>query len=111
MSAADFRERLNALVRAIPAGRVSTYGALARALGRGVSPRAVGFALAASADGVPTHRVVSAQGEPRCRRGQGGPTSQRDLLEQEGVPFDERGRVRLSEVFWRPVSAEPKEDQ
>jgi methylated-DNA-protein-cysteine methyltransferase related protein len=85
-------------VRAIPRGRVATYGQLARWLGVPRGARAVGWALRAlPADRttrVPWHRVVSAGGRIAVRGG-AGPELQRRKLKAEGVRFRD-GRVDLA---------------
>lgn len=85
-------------VRAIPPGRVATYGQLARWLGVPRGARAVGWALRAlsprRSGTVPWHRVVSAGGRIADRAG-GGPQLQRRKLRAEGVRFT-RGRVDLA---------------
>lgn len=84
-------------VRAIPRGRVATYGQVARWLGVRRGARAVGWALRAltpaTARSVPWHRVVSAGGRI-ARRGGGGPEVQRRRLRAEGVRFT-AGRVDM----------------
>jgi methylated-DNA-protein-cysteine methyltransferase-like protein len=101
---ADVQERLYALIRRIPPGRVSTYGTLARALGGGVGPREVGRMISegASEHDIPTHRVVSARGVPLCPRGRGSEQEQRTKLQREGIPLDARGRVPLQDLLWVP---------
>ena len=97
-----FRRRVYTLLLSVPAGRVTTYGALARALGCG-SSRAVGQALRHNpfAPLVPCHRVIAAAGRiggfAGARR---GPDIERKLalLRAEGVRFDARGRF-IGEVF------------
>jgi methylated-DNA-protein-cysteine methyltransferase-like protein len=85
-------------VRAIPPGRVATYGQLARWLGVPRGARAVGWALRAlpprRSGTVPWHRVVSAGGRIAARRG-AGPELQRRKLRAEGVRFTQ-GRVDLA---------------
>ena len=85
-------------VRAIPRGRVATYGQLARWLGVPRGARAVGWALralpASQSTGVPWHRVVSAGGRIAVRGG-AGPLLQRRKLKAEGVRFKD-GRVDLA---------------
>ncbi len=97
--ATDF-ERVYREVRRIPAGRVTTYGAIARRLGIS-NARQVGAALRAIAPGspLPWHRVVGAGGAIRLR-GHGALT-QRLRLEREGVSFRSRGRVDLRRFTWR----------
>jgi methylated-DNA-protein-cysteine methyltransferase-like protein len=97
--------RIYATVRRIPAGRVATYGQIAAIVGLGRQARVVGYALAAIADSstIPWHRVINARGEISMRReGPGGGVLQRLKLEQEGVRFDGRGRVKLEEFGWKP---------
>lgn len=76
----------------VPPGKVTTYSAVARALG--VHPRAVAAALRANVLPIliPCHRVVMSDGSPGGYSF-GGPLVKRRLLEAEGVRFDERGRV------------------
>jgi methylated-DNA-protein-cysteine methyltransferase-like protein len=90
-----FHARVYARVREIPAGRVSTYGAVASALGSPRVARHVGWALAGLRDDdVPWHRVLNAKGTISARGDVGRATLQRALLEAEGVTFD-RDRVDL----------------
>jgi methylated-DNA-protein-cysteine methyltransferase-like protein len=93
-----------AVVRAIPRGRVATYGQVARLAGLGRSARLVGYALHALPDGsrVPWQRVVNAGGGISPRSEAGPEALQRVLLEQEGVVFGARGRVDLRRWQWRP---------
>lgn len=89
-------EEVRVMVMALPSGRVTTYGDLARALE--VGPRQAGRAVALLDDGVPWWRVVYADGSPAtCHAG----TAQ-GLLEKEGVPF-RGGRVDLAKVRISPV--------
>ncbi len=101
--------RVHALVRRIPRGRVTTYGRLARQVtadGYPLSARAAGWAMRRCPPGAPWHRVVSALGALSAEeRGLCPPGLQRALLEQERVPFDERGRVRLERRVWEPGDA------
>jgi methylated-DNA-protein-cysteine methyltransferase-like protein len=95
-------ERIYAVVRRIPRGRVATYGEVARVARLGAAARQVGYALHALPEGtsVPWQRVVNARGEISARAsGFEGP--QRRLLEREGVRFDARGRIDLDRFGWR----------
>jgi methylated-DNA-protein-cysteine methyltransferase-like protein len=93
-----FFERVWDLVRAIPRGRVATYGQIARLLGVPRGARAVGWAMRALPHrrerSVPWHRVVGAGGRVSPRAGP-GPLVQRQRLTKEGVRFV-RGKVDLS---------------
>ncbi|MDH7560526.1 MAG: MGMT family protein [bacterium] len=83
----------------IPRGWVSTYGAIARRVGRPGAARAVGRALACNRFPlvIPCHRVVASD---RTLGGfQGGLAIKRALLELEGVPFDGNGRVLAQRVY------------
>jgi methylated-DNA-protein-cysteine methyltransferase-like protein len=97
-------QRIYAVVRRIPRGRVATYGqvaGLARLPGRA---RQVGYAMAAlpSGSNVPWQRVVNAAGRISRRRIPGAELSQRVLLEREGVRFGPGGRIALERFGWRP---------
>ncbi len=88
------------MVRRIPKGRVSSYGRIARMLGRPRWARLVGYALAACGDpGVPCHRVLRSDGSLALSFGQGGQGLQQALLEAEGVPVIE-GRVDMAVYGW-----------
>ncbi|WP_245161203.1 MGMT family protein [Blastococcus sp. CT_GayMR16] len=89
----DVDEAVFDVVERIPAGRVSTYGAIGRLIG--VGPRRVARALSAGGGAVPWYRVVRADGsaaEPVRVR-------QLELLAAEGVPV-RNGRVDVSAVGW-----------
>jgi methylated-DNA-protein-cysteine methyltransferase-like protein len=96
--------RIYAVVRRIPSGRVATYGQVAELAGLAGHARQVGYALHALPAGtaVPWHRVINAAGAVSLRAMPGDELTQRQLLEEEGVGFDLRGRVRLAAVRWRP---------
>lgn len=97
-------DRIYAVVRQIPPGRVATYGQIARLTG-GCTARMVGYAMAAlrSAQDVPEvpwQRVINAQGRISFHGEGYGSAVQRDLLEEEGVVFDAQGRVDLKRFGW-----------
>ena len=98
--------RVYAVVRRVPAGRIATYGQVARVAGLGDHARMVGYALAALPMGttVPWHRIINAQGTVSRRRS-GDSLSQRMRLEREGIRFDLRGRVSFATFGWRPRRA------
>jgi methylated-DNA-protein-cysteine methyltransferase-like protein len=98
------RERIYAVVRRIPRGRVATYGQIADLAGLPGHARQVGYAMAALPSGtaVPWHRVINAAGMVSRRKAPGEELGQRQLLEAEGVRFSARGRVALDKVQWRP---------
>ena len=96
-------QRIYAVIRRIPRGRVATYGQIAELAGLPGHARQVGYALHALPSGtaVPWHRVINARGEVSLRTAPGPELTQRMLLEREGVRFDARGRVSLRTVGWR----------
>ncbi|WP_282709834.1 MGMT family protein [Lancefieldella sp. Marseille-Q7238] len=99
----SFFQRVFALVRQIPEGRVTTYGQVARMIGEPRKARYVGFAVHQSpgvAGGVPCHRVVFKDGSLAPGFAFGGPDAQRTLLENEGVTFLPDGRVDMKACCW-----------
>lgn len=94
-------ERVFAVVRLIPLGRVATYGQVASIVGN-CTARMVGYALASlpARSDVPWQRVINAQGKISLRADSAGNLLQRQLLEEEGVRFDAQGRVELRRFRW-----------
>jgi methylated-DNA-protein-cysteine methyltransferase related protein len=94
----NFFEQVYALVRQVPAGHVTTYGDLARALGTRDSRR-IGHALHANPSGdlTPCHRVVTKDGRLAPGYAFGGPLEQYAKLAQEGVTFIDREHVNLTQ--------------
>ncbi len=97
-------QRIYAVVRRIPRGRVATYGQVAALAGMPGHARQIGYALFAlpAGDGVPWHRVINAQGRISPRAEPGYDTIQRLLLEKEGVRFLASGRIALERYRWAP---------
>ena len=96
-----FFEQVYRLVRQVPPGRVTSYGAIARMLGHPHAARTVGWALHGLPEGsdVPWHRVINSQG--RVSTGlRDGADLQRALLEAEGIEFDARGTVDWEQFGW-----------
>jgi len=92
--------RIYAQVCAIPRGRVSTYGGIAKLVGCG--PRQVGYAMAALPTGskVPWQRVINHKGKISCRSHSSGANGQRARLMAEGVFFDRKGQIDLKRFGW-----------
>lgn len=103
-----FFEQVYTLVRSVPAGKVTTYGALAKALGT-PDARRVGQALHANPDGskTPCHRVVFTDGRLAPGYAFGGPNEQLRRLQLESVPFLENGRVALTICMHQFVQKTP----
>lgn len=86
-------EQVYKLVRQIPKGKVTTYGAIGKKLN--ISPRTVGYILHLNPDGnlTPCHRVVDRNGCVAPGYAFGGPGKQRELLEEEGIKFKDELHV------------------
>jgi methylated-DNA-protein-cysteine methyltransferase-like protein len=106
-----FDERVYAVVSAIPVGRVTTYGLIARALGTPRSARMVGWALRRTPQDrhLPAHRVVNRTGFLSGGWYFGHPDVMRDRLLAEHVPFVDEYQVDLRISVWDP-SDEPALD-
>jgi methylated-DNA-protein-cysteine methyltransferase-like protein len=98
-----FFERVYRLVRQIPLGKVTSYGAIARMLGNARAARTVGWALHSVPENsdVPWQRVINSQGRISTSCQEHGQGLQRALLEAEGVEFDERGHVDWDRFGWQ----------
>lgn len=94
-------QRVYALLATVPAGRVVTYGELARGLGMPRGARIVGWAMRTCPEGLPWHRVVNARGEISQRGIGEGEALQRALLEDEGVHLSLDGRIDMQTYGWR----------
>lgn len=95
-------DEVYAIVRKIPRGRVMSYGQIAELLRRPLSARAVGWAMQQSPKGLPWHRVVNARGGISTESLTDPPGLQRFLLEDEGVDFDETGKLSMLRYRWKP---------
>ena len=93
--------RILAVVKRVPYGRVATYGMVAELAGYHRQPRLAGYALRHADDSVPWHRIVNARGEISPRAQSDSVRLQRKLLQMEGIPFDEAGRIDLRRYRWR----------
>jgi methylated-DNA-protein-cysteine methyltransferase-like protein len=99
----SFYESVYRLVRAIPRGRVMTYGQIATILGAPRAARAVGYALrACTRKNVPWQRVINHRGGISGRGEIERPHLQRVLLEKEGVRFNAEDRCDLKVYRWEP---------
>jgi methylated-DNA-protein-cysteine methyltransferase-like protein len=101
-------QRIYAVVRRVPRGRVATYGQVSRLAGLVNGARQAGYALHAlpAHTAVPWHRVLGAVGRISLRD-PGSAATQRLLLEREGVRFDAGGRVDLRTFQWTPARRTP----
>jgi len=100
----DFFENVFAVVKLIPHGRVTSYGAIANYLGSARSSRMVGWAMNAShkIEGVPAHRVVNRQGLLTGKMHFGSATLMEEKLKLEGINVVEDQIVNFKSFFWDP---------
>ncbi|KQC32628.1 cysteine methyltransferase [Nonlabens sp. YIK11] len=103
--AGDFFEKVYEVVKQIPAGRVTSYGAIAAHLGAPRSSRAVGYAMNASHSqtDVPAHRVVNRKGLLTGKHHFQGSNLMVQLLESEGVRVKKDQVQDLESIFWDPT--------
>lgn len=94
------------IVRHIPKGSVTSYGAIARCIGTGGSARLVGWAMnnAATQKGVPAHRVVNSKGLLTGKHHFGTEGQMQKLLEKEGIKVKDDQVQDFDRVFWDPAS-------
>jgi len=102
--ASEAYRRIYAVVHRVPRGRVATYGQVASLAGLPGCARQVGYALHAIGedDPLPWQRVVNAQGRISRRAEPVMEQVQRQLLEAEGILFDQRDRIDLARQGWKP---------
>jgi methylated-DNA-protein-cysteine methyltransferase-like protein len=103
-SRTDFATGVFRIVSRIPRGRVTTYGDIARALGRPRGARQVGWILYAAPRGLelPFHRVIDRDGYLSAGWHFGHPRRMKQLLIDEGVPFSGEYTVNLDRCRWFP---------
>lgn len=102
----SFFENVYKVVRLIPKGRVSSYGAIAAAIGARKSARMVGYAMNNShvvSPKVPAHRVVNRQGLLTGRHHFSPPELMEALLKEEGIEIKNNQVQQFKDVFWDPL--------
>lgn len=101
----NFFERVYDVVRLIPYGRVTSYGAIAKFLGAARSARMVGWAMNAchGREDVPAHRVVNRVGLLSGKHHFQGTNLMQQLLEAEGIKVKEHKVVNFEKCLWDPV--------
>lgn len=108
----NFFADVHEVVRLVPPGRLTSYGAIAHYLGARRSARAVGYALmAANLDAatlrrdapVPAHRVLNRLGQLTGRHHFGTPTTMQERLDAEGVRVENDRAVDFKRLFWDPA--------
>lgn len=101
---ANFFERVYEIVKQIPSGKVTSYGAIAKALGTARSARMVGWAMNAAhnREDVPAHRVVNRTGLLTGKHHFDGTNLMQQLLESEGITVVDNQIVDFEKHFWEP---------
>lgn len=101
----SFFEQVWEVVRHIPCGRVTSYGAIARALGSAQSSRMVGWAMNAAhgQPGIPAHRVVNRNGLLSGKMHFGSPQEMQRRLQAEGIKVKKDKIVDFEKLFWDPI--------
>jgi len=100
----DFFEAVYDIVRLIPHGKVTTYGAIAQALGSKGAARMVGWAMNAShmAANIPAHRVVNRNGLLTGKMHFPTPTTMEKRIMEEGIMVENDQILNFKSVFWDP---------
>jgi methylated-DNA-protein-cysteine methyltransferase-like protein len=100
----NFFEKVYGIARQIPYGKVTSYGAIAKALGTARSARMVGWAMNAchNIEDVPAHRVVNRKGLLTGKHHFDGTNLMQQLLENEGVVVIDNEIQDFEKVFWTP---------
>jgi methylated-DNA-protein-cysteine methyltransferase related protein len=109
IEAESFFDKVYDVVRQIPFGKVTSYGAIANAIGSPQSSRMVGWAMN-NAHGItphiPAHRVVNRNGLLTGKMHFGGADVMADLLKSEGICVENDRIINFTEVFWDPMIQE-----
>ena len=101
----DWIEKIYEIVRKIPKGKVTSYGAIADAIGARTTARMVGWAMNASHTAkpkVPAHRVVNRNGLLTGRHHFASPTLMQELLEAEKIEINDNQIINFEKHFWKP---------
>lgn len=105
MAKSDFFEKVYKIVAQIPEGRVTSYGAIAKAIGAGKSSRTVGYAMNACVkldQDLPAHRVVNRNGVLTGKHHFPGQDTMQRLLEEEGLDIENDQIKNFKHYFWEP---------
>jgi methylated-DNA-protein-cysteine methyltransferase-like protein len=103
MDKTSFFQDVYDVVKLIPEGRVTSYGAIAEYLGTASSARMVGWALNSSfGKDIPAHRVVNRNGLLTGKKYFGHPDRMQELLEREGIRVRDNQIMEFDRLFWDP---------
>ncbi|MAO10057.1 MAG: cysteine methyltransferase [Flavobacteriaceae bacterium] len=105
MASEGFFEKVYQVVKQIPYGRVTSYGAIAKYLGAAGSARMVGWAMNGSGKDpdVPAHRVVNRKGLLTGKHHFQGTNLMQQLLQNEGVEVIDNQIQNFEKLFWDPM--------
>lgn len=101
----DFFDQVYQVVRLIPKGRVTSYGAIAKYLGAAKSSRVVGYAMNASHSmkDIPAHRVVNRNGLLTGKMHFETPDTMQNALKAEGIKVIDDQIQNYEKIFWNPM--------
>ncbi|WP_417609564.1 MGMT family protein [Owenweeksia hongkongensis] len=102
----NFFERVYAVAKLIPYGRVTSYGVIAKFIGAPKSARMVGYAMngSISEHNIPAHRVVNRNGILSGKSHFGGSRVMEQLLQSEGISVEDDQVQDFEKVFWDPLT-------
>lgn len=106
MQEKSFFEKVYDVVRLIPKGRVTNYGAIAEAIGAKKAARMVGYAMNNAhsiSPYIPAHRVLNRKGLLTGKNHFATPTQMEELLLKEGIKVKDNQVVNFEEIFWKPI--------
>ncbi len=106
MTNSSFFEKVYEVVRQIPVGKVTSYGAIAKAIGSPQASRMVGWAMNNAhnkQEWIPAHRVVNKNGLLTGKHHFGGTNTMQELLESEGIIVHNNKIENFHNVFWKPI--------
>ena len=101
--AGSFADLVYDIARQIPAGRVTSYGAIARCIGATKGSRMVGWAMNKAPQDVPAHRVLNRNGMLTGKHAFGDPQRMEQLLRDEGIEVVNDRVLHFERLFWDPL--------
>ena len=102
----NFFDRVYEVAKQIPYGRVTSYGAIAKAIGAAKSARMVGYAMnnvGNVEEDIPAHRVLNRNGVLSGKHHFNGTNLMQQLLESEGIAIEDNQVQNFTELFWDPM--------
>lgn len=105
----DWVDKIYQIVKQIPKGKITTYGAIAQVIGTTTSARMVGWVLNKSHTlQLPAHRVVNRNGVLTGKMHFATPTLMQELLEQEGIKIKDDKIINFKSNLWQPLPSKTK---